>query len=266
MSRASCCSRPHVIIHVAARKTTRWLHRTSPNSARSLAWAAPLVMTEEHTVEDYLALRKYPALPGRATYALQSSNQQSTYPLMIVHSSPAVYRLYPILSALLPTYGFGAMLILSPVYFSPLQQAEWLVDMDPVEAGYLMAGPSMGMFVGWMVGSVAWTRAADSFGRKPVFLCSAWATVVVAVASTLAWNLASYFVLRTILGVVMAGQAAISYVLTIEWALQRDTCAAALETPPTFKPLPCSTTSFDSEPPSLVPSLGPLCRPATAAP
>ena len=125
-----------------------------------------------------------------------------------------------------------ALFILNPVFFNTAMQAEWLSDMEPGAASVLMSAPTMGLFVGWAAGAVIWTSLADKYvhslslsprratphspqptphryGRRRVFLCCAWSTVVMAALNTAAWDFPSFVILRGLLGLIGSGQAAL---------------------------------------------------------
>jgi len=52
-----------------------------------------------------------------------------------------------------------------------------------------------------MFGSLICTTLSDKFGRKPIFLLSLWATVIVGVASAFAPNYYVFTVLRFFTGI-----------------------------------------------------------------
>lgn len=150
------------------------------------------------SVDGYIRLsRKAEAWPGRLTWE-------------------------PFWMILFPTYSFGAVYVLSPVFFNPHMRVEWLSHLPDEEAGFALSVASMGMFGCWMLGAVLWTRVADRIGRRPAALAAGWSTVAVSAATVLAWSYGSFVALRSALGLAIGGQAACAYVLTIEWSLQRD--------------------------------------------
>ena len=56
------------------------------------------------------------------------------------------------------------------------------------------------LVVGVMVGAMGFSALSDCIGRKPVFLCSQWAMVIVGVASAYVTNFYAFLVLRFITG------------------------------------------------------------------
>jgi len=57
--------------------------------------------------------------------------------------------------------------------------------------------------VGMMFGSMICTALADKFGRKPVFLTSQWAMVVIGVVTAFAPNYIVFIILRFFAGTII---------------------------------------------------------------
>lgn len=129
---------------------------------------------------------------------------------------PSHHTWLPFWVALLPCYGMGGMFLLSPVYFSPKMMQEWHVD------AYQIAAPTSGLWVCFAIGALFWSSVADVYGRKPAAICAGWLTILMSAAAVLSWDFISFAILRAALGLAIGGQAACSYLLTVEWALQRD--------------------------------------------
>ncbi|KAL1512254.1 hypothetical protein AB1Y20_005516 [Prymnesium parvum] len=151
----------------------------------------------ELDVNEFLMVRKYAWLPERATLA-------------------------PFLGAMTPLYSGAAFQILSPIFFNPLMEREWMPETPSDEASKLMSYPTMAMFGCWIFGALAWTFAADRFGRRPATLLCGWASIGISTLSIVAWDYKSFFVLRALLGFAVGGQGATAYVWTIEWAARQD--------------------------------------------
>lgn len=127
---------------------------------------------------------------------------------------PSLHTWLPFCVVLIPCYGLGGMLLLLPVYFDPKMQKEWHVD------SFTMAAPTSGLWTTWSIGALFWAWVADRHGRKIATIASGWLTIALAAAAAASWNFVSFAVIRSLLGLAMGGQAACSYLLTLEWALQ----------------------------------------------
>lgn len=160
------------------------------------------------SVEDFLYMRPSPKWPAKPTWEA-------------------------FLATIVPTYSLGAMLLLGSVFYAGEQQKEWLPHATPEDASRLLSLPSMAMFAAWMGGALLWARLADRRGRRLPFLASAWMTLAVGALTVLSPSLSAYIAFRALLGFALSGQAALSFVLTVEWAVRADAslltlCANAL--------------------------------------
>ena len=130
---------------------------------------------------------------------------------------------FPFLALFFPAYCLSALFILSPVFFDPLMQAEWLSDLPKHDARVLLSATTMGTWLCWIPGALVWTVLADRYGRRPAALGSAMGALLISVITVGAWSFASFAVLRSVLGLFMGGQGACAFCLVKEWHHPKET-------------------------------------------
>jgi predicted MFS family arabinose efflux permease len=74
--------------------------------------------------------------------------------------------------------------------------------------------------VGVMIGAMGFTSLSDYFGRKPVFLFSQWALVVVGVANAFSTNYYVYVALRFIIGALQQVNQRVQCLETFSWLVK----------------------------------------------
>jgi len=133
---------------------------------------------------------------------------------------PGTPTLVPLL-LLAPVFAAPALLILQPVFTDEGVANDLLGGSSP-EAMLKLSAVSSAFFAVWGPGTFLVSALSDRVGRKPVLLACALASTVLSFGCSMAPTFWVYAVSRTLLGVACGAQGAVAFLLTLEWALQRD--------------------------------------------